>query len=44
MTTDKVLELENEFRKTLTQIVLSIFGLFLVYLTWRRSRAGDPTV
>jgi Pentapeptide repeats (9 copies) len=41
---EKTLELENEFRKTLTQIVLSIFGLFLVYLTWRRSRAGDRTV
>ncbi len=41
---EKALELENEFRKTITQIVLSIFGLFLVYLTWRRSRAGDRTV
>ncbi len=44
LTVEKALGLENEFRKTLTQIVLSIFGLFLVYLTWRRSRAGDRAV
>ena len=41
---EKALELENEFRKTLTQIVLSIFGLFILYLTWKRARAGDRTV
>jgi Pentapeptide repeats (8 copies) len=40
----KQLELENEFRKTLTQIVLSIFGLFILYFTWQRARAGDKTV
>ena len=40
---EKALELENEFRKTLTQIVLSIFGLFILYLTWKRARAGDRT-
>jgi Pentapeptide repeats (8 copies) len=41
---EKALELENEFRKTVTQIVLSIFGLFILYLTWKRARAGDRTV
>jgi hypothetical protein len=40
----KQLELENEFRKTLTQIVLSIFGLFILYFTWQRARTGDKTV
>jgi Pentapeptide repeats (8 copies) len=40
----KQLELEDEFRKTLTQIVLSIFGLFILYFTWQRARAGDKTV
>ncbi len=34
-------ELEDAFRKTLSQIVLSIFGLLLLYFTWRRTRAGD---
>ncbi|HEY6375929.1 MAG TPA: pentapeptide repeat-containing protein, partial [Edaphobacter sp.] len=42
--TEKKLTLENEFRKTITQIVLSLFGLFIVYLTWKRARAGDRTV
>jgi hypothetical protein len=41
---EKQLALENEFRKTLTQIVLSIFGLFILYFTWQRARAGDKTV
>jgi hypothetical protein len=41
---EKQLVLENEFRKTLTQIVLSIFGLFILYFTWQRARAGDKTV
>ena len=40
----KQLALENEFRKTLTQIVLSIFGLFILYFTWQRARTGDKTV
>ena len=40
----KQLELEDEFRKTLTQIVLSIFGLFILYFTWQRARTGDKTV
>jgi uncharacterized protein YjbI with pentapeptide repeats len=41
---EKQLTLENEFRKTLTQIVLSIFGLFILYFTWQRARTGDKTV
>ncbi|RSL17041.1 pentapeptide repeat protein [Edaphobacter aggregans] len=41
---EKRLTLENELRKTLTQIVLSIFGLFILYFTWQRARAGDKTV
>lgn len=36
--------LEDAFRKTLSQIVLSIFGLLLLYFTWRRTRAGDATL
>jgi hypothetical protein len=38
------LKLEDEFRKTIAQIVLSVFGLLLLYFTWRRARAGDATV
>jgi hypothetical protein len=40
----KRVELEDDYRKTLAQIVLSVFGLLLLYLTWRRARAGDATV
>ncbi len=36
--------LENEARKTLTQIVLGVFGLIVLYLTWRRVRASDRNV
>jgi uncharacterized protein YjbI with pentapeptide repeats len=38
------IELEDTLRKTLTQIVLGVFGLILLYFTWRRARAGDATV
>jgi uncharacterized protein YjbI with pentapeptide repeats len=41
---EKALELEDNFRKTLTQIVLSIFGLFILYFTWQSARAGGKTV
>ena len=41
---EKRLALENELRKTITQIVLSIFGLVILYFTWQRARAGDKTV
>lgn len=41
---EKALTLEDNFRKTLSQIVLSIFGLFILYFTWQRARAGDKTV
>ncbi len=40
----KQLELEDMYRKTITQIVLGVFGLFLLYFTWRRSVASDKTV
>lgn len=40
----KQLNLEDAFRKTLAQIVLSVFGLFILWFTWRRARAGDATV
>ena len=40
----KQLQLEDEFRKTLAQIILSIFGLFILYFTWQRARTGDKTV
>jgi len=33
--------LEDEARKTLTQIVLGAFGLILLYLTWRRVRITE---
>ena len=33
--------LEDEARKTLTQIVLGAFGLILLYLTWRRVRVTE---
>ena len=41
---EKALELEDNFRKTLTQIVLSIFGLVILYFTWQRARTSDNTV
>jgi hypothetical protein len=44
LTLPKQLELEDAFRKTLAQIVLGVFGLLLLYFTWRRARAGDATV
>jgi hypothetical protein len=44
LTLSNRLELEDAFRKTLAQIVLSVFGLVVVYLTWRRTRASDATV
>jgi hypothetical protein len=34
-------DVENESRKTLAQIVLGVFGLVAVYLTWVRTRAQD---
>jgi uncharacterized protein YjbI with pentapeptide repeats len=37
-------ELENEARKTLSQIVLGAFGLIALFLTWRRVQAGDRNV
>lgn len=40
----KRFELENEARKTWSQIALSVFGLFALYFTWRRVVAGDKTV
>jgi len=39
----RAFELENESRKTLTQIILGIFGLLVLYFTWRRVKAGDKT-
>ncbi len=36
--------LENEFRKTLAQIVGGAFALVALYFTWRRVVAGDRTV
>jgi hypothetical protein len=36
--------LEDEARKTLSQIVLSAFGLFALYFAWKRVVAGDRTV
>lgn len=39
----RAFELENETRKTLTQIILGIFGLLVLYFTWRRVKAGDKT-
>src|SRR6516162_5363512 len=32
----KAFELENEARKTLTEIVLAAFGMTVLFLTWRR--------
>ncbi len=40
----KAFELENEARKTLTQIIGGGFGLVLLFLTWRRVRANDRNV
>jgi len=40
----KQFELENEARRTLTQIILGAFGLIALFLTWRRVRAGDRNV
>jgi uncharacterized protein YjbI with pentapeptide repeats len=40
----KAFELENEARKTLTQIALAAFGLVVVFLTWRRLLANDRNV
>ena len=40
----KQLELEDDFRKTLAQIVLGVGSIFILYFTWRRARAGDATV
>ncbi len=37
-------ELENEARKTLSQVVLGAFGLIALFFTWRRVRAGDRNV
>jgi Pentapeptide repeats (8 copies) len=37
-------DLENEQRKTLSSIVLGVLGLFALFLTWRRVRAGDRQV
>ena len=36
--------LEDAFRKTLSQIVLSVFGILLIYFTWRRTRAAESTL
>ena len=36
--------LENEARKTLTQIILGVFGLLVLFFTWRRVKAGDKAV
>ena len=33
----KQLELEDAFRKTITQIIFSLFGLLILYFTWRRA-------
>lgn len=33
----RAMKLEDDFRKTITQIVLSVFGLLILYFTWRRS-------
>jgi hypothetical protein len=35
---------EDAFRKTLSQIVLSVFGVLLVYFTWRSNRAAYSTL
>jgi hypothetical protein len=40
----KAFELENEARKTLTQIILGCFGLVVLYFAWRRVRANDRSV
>lgn len=40
----KWFELANEARKTDSQIVLSMFGLIVLYMTWRRTKAADKTV
>lgn len=39
----RAFELENETRRTLTQIILGAFGLLVLYFTWRRVKAGDKT-
>jgi hypothetical protein len=33
----RTMRLEDDFRKTITQIVLGVFGLLIIYFTWRRS-------
>ncbi len=40
----EVLALENEYRKTLTQIIGGAFVIFGVYLAWRRVAAAEKTV
>ena len=40
----RLFELENEARRTLTQIFLGVFGLAALFLTWRRVRAADRNV
>ena len=37
----KAFELENEARKTLTQIALAVFGLIVLFLTWWRLLVND---
>jgi len=40
----RLFELENEARRTLTQVVLGAFGLLVLWFTWRRVRANDRSV
>ena len=40
----KAFELENEARKTLTEIILAAFGLTVLFLTWWRLLANDRNV
>lgn len=39
-----VFELENEARRTMAQIVLGVFGLLALFVTWRRTRAAEKAV
>lgn len=39
-----VFELENAARRTMAQIVLGVFGLLALFVTWRRARAAEKAV
>lgn len=39
-----IFALENEARRTVAQVVLGVFGLLALFVTWRRTRAAEKAV